>query len=143
MKNYFEIFVNWEKKRTINESLKNIQSETPFIFQIYGKHLHNQEVLLFIGAANSFDDNFIRRTSKMFAGMTDLQITIGHLDDYNGNLEIPISILIANHHPLFNKRYQNGVTKQAKNSNILVVNQGSRNLLEHCCTNYWWVNDAV
>ena len=65
---------------------------------------------------------------------------IGILEDYEGLLEIPESILIASHKPSYNKEFIHDLSLEAKQRKIIVINNGHHAMLKTCCSNFWWVD---
>ena len=76
----------------------------------------------------------------VFGFANNITFSVGYIKDFNDKLEIPESILIANHKPSYNKEFIHDLPPEAKTKKIIVINNGVNYLLKTCCTNYWWVN---
>jgi hypothetical protein len=77
----------------------------------------------------------------VFQFVNNKSVSLGVInEDFYGRLEIPESILIANHKPAFNKEYIHSVDQSAMEFKTIIINNGNNGMLKTCCTNYWWVN---
>jgi hypothetical protein len=77
----------------------------------------------------------------VFGYVNNLSVSIGKIENYGEELEIPESILIANHKPSFNKDFIHDIHSEAKQHKIIVINNGNNGMLKTCCTNFWWVEN--
>ena len=144
---YNEIIIDWKKKevvKTIDEFIsisEKIQS-SKVLYQIYGDHhIYGRDVLLYIGISTNIKARFDTHLKGVFQFVNNKSVSLGVInDEYIGKLEIPESILIANHKPAFNKEYIHSIDKNAMDQKTIVINNGNNSMLKTCCTNYWWVN---
>ena len=155
---YQEIIIDWKRSQKIptddalalfykeNEDL----SATDTLYQIYGDHhLYGTNVLLYIGKTEVETNKRLKQhLNSFFLYANNLSISIGTISNYllsneeGGNkLEIPESILIANHKPAFNKEYIHDIDPRGKKSKIIVINNGNHGMLKNSCTNFWWVDN--
>ena len=144
MSNYEEIIITWSKRTKLEsiDDIANIDSKFDnVLYQLYGdSHIYGKDVLLYIGISKGADRRLKTHLKNVFGFVNNLSVSIGDLDDFNGNLEIPESILIANHKPSYNKEFIHDLSPLAKSHKIIVINNGQNSMLKTCCTNFWWVN---
>ncbi len=137
---YEEIVIYWTKRKLIN-TIGNI----PYgkgLYQIYGDHhIYGRDMLLYIGKSGDIQQRIEQHRKSVFSYVNNLSVSYGEIKDYDGKLEIPESILIANHKPSFNKEYIHDIDKSAKEHKIIVINNGFNQMLKTCCTNYWWIQN--
>lgn len=141
---YKEIVIHWSKLHKANntEDVEKIEMNTAdVLYQLYGdSHIYGRNVLLYIGKSIDAKKRLKQHLKGVFGHANNLQISIGTIE-YNGKLEVPESILIANHKPSFNKEYIHDISEDAKDAGkIIIINNGNNHMLKTCCTNYWWVN---
>lgn len=146
---YEEILINWQSKERINIErrqdleIENVPSQG-VLYQLYGDHhIYGRDVLLYIGITK---DPFIRLKTHfkgVFKLVENTSVSVGRCANYEGNLEIPESILIANHKPAYNKNYIHFLHHEAMKRKIIVINNGYSGMLQTCSTNYWWVDERV
>lgn len=142
---YTEIIIDWkppvrlyklEDIQTIKDSTENV------LYQIYGdSHIYGQNTLLNIGISLNASTRFYQHLTGVFGYANNTSIRIGHLATNVDSLEIPESILIANHKPSFNKEFIHDLSPLAKRNKIIVINNGDYGMLKSCCTNFWWVDN--
>ncbi len=140
--NYQEIEVEWKEQRPWNELSEEVLSAQNVLYQIYcDSHIYGRNVLAYIGKT---DQNGISRIKdhqqSFFQYAQNIHFSIGTIKSEPLKLEIPESILIANHKPFYNKEYIHELDPDAKNHKIIVINNGEHGSLKNACTNYWWVN---
>ena len=144
---YQEIIIDWRKKEAVKtiddfilvaDKIKN----SKVLYKIYGDHhVYGRDVLLYIGISTNIKSRFDTHLKGVFQFVNNKSVSLGVINDnFNGKLEIPESILIANHKPAFNKEYIHSVDQSAMEFKTIVINNGNNGMLKTCCTNYWWVN---
>lgn len=139
MEQYQEIIIHWEDRKSI-ESLESIGESS--LYQIYGNHhIYGRDVLLYIGISKNASKRFSQHIRGVFGYVNDLTVSVGKIEKFsdNLNLEIPESILVANHKPSYNKEFIHNLSPTAKQHKIIVINNGNNGMLKTCCTNFWWV----
>ncbi len=141
---YQEIVVDWEPKQPINSMedfvaiTDNIQSKN-VLYQIYGDHhIYGRDVLLYIGISRDIRSRIDAHLKGVFQFVNNKSVSLGFVEE-ELDLEIPESILIANHKPAFSKEYIHAIDPKAMSHKILIINNGDNGMLKTCCTNYWWV----
>jgi len=139
MEEYKEIIIHWSKRINIDE-IKELDTDN-VLYQIYGDHhIYGRVVLLYIGKSINAETRIKAHLKSFIGRVNNLSVSIGKIDNYNDNLlEIPESILIANHKPSHNKEFIHDLTPDAKKHKIIVINNGNNEMLNTCCTNFWWV----
>lgn len=147
---YQEIIISWSEKyylkeqKDIDELQNKVITTTNTLYQLYGdSHIYGRDVLLYIGISNRAERRLTQHLKGVFGFVNNLSVSIGYLRDYNGNLEIPESILIANHKPSFNKEFIHDISPKAKENGqkIIIINNDNNLMLKTSCTNFWWVNN--
>lgn len=143
---YQEIVVDWTQKFILDSQNKNRDFEkintNNVLYQIYGdSHIYGRDVLLYIGKSTEARLRFKAHIRGVFGFVNNLSFSIGIPYKFSGDLEIPESILIANHKPSFNKEFIHDISPEAKTHKIIVINNGNNLMLKTCCTNFWWVNN--
>ncbi|MEX1002349.1 MAG: hypothetical protein WDZ35_09575 [Crocinitomicaceae bacterium] len=157
---YEEIVIKWSSNEPLNEIedlIKILNKEkgdsNRLLYQIYGDHhIYGRDVLLYIGISTKIKQRFKTHLKGVFNYVNNKSISVGHLENYTGILQIPESILIANHKPAFNKEFIHSLAKKKEiddaveeenesviDHKILIINNGNNGMLKTCCTNYWWV----
>ena len=143
MAEYQEIIITWsrrEKIRTASDLQKIDEDRHNIFYQIYGDHhIYGRDILLYIGISTFADNRFKTHLNGVFSFVNNLMVSIGKCETTIENLEIPESILIANHKPSFNKEFIHDLPAKAKESKIIIINNGNNEMLKTCCTNFWWV----
>ena len=146
MEDYHEIIIDWKPKKSVTtfEDFISIAKEfnnKKVLYQIYGDHhIYGKDVLLYIGISESVKTRFNAHLNGVFQYVNNKRVSLGVIEfGCNENLEIPESILIANHKPAFNKEYIHSIDSKAMENKIIIINNGTNNMLKTCCTNYWWV----
>ncbi len=94
---------------------------------------------MYIGISKNAENRFRTHLKGVFGVVNNLSVNIGELNNYSDDLEIPESILVANHKPSFNKEFIHDVSPKAKKCKIIVINNGVNEMLQTCSTNFWWV----
>jgi len=139
MAEYQEIIINWEERK----ALKYLEKEVDFgeaLYQIYGdSHIYGVGVLLYIGVSRSANRRLNEHLKGLFGLINNVSFSIGKITSEKINLEIPESILIANHKPSYNKEFLHFLSIDATSQKIIVINNGHNGMLKTCCTNYWWL----
>lgn len=141
MEQYQEIIIHWSDRKKI-ESFEFETIGENSLYQIYGNHhIYGRDVLLYIGISNNTSKRFDQHVKGVFGYVNDLTVSVGKIQgSYNNiNLEIPESILVANHKPSYNKEFIHDLSPKAKEYKIIVINNGNNGMLKTCCTNFWWV----
>jgi len=140
---YQEIVIHWSDRISINSLHDYEQSNVEtghVLYQLYGDHpVYGRDTLLYIGQSTHAGNRIKAHLNNVFGRVNNRSVSIGEIRDYNESLEIPESILIANHKPSFNKEFLHDLSSQAKQHKIIVINNGNNGMLKTCCTNYWWV----
>ena len=147
---YREIVIDWSKKHHL-ESVEDIAKLTVdtsnVLYMHYGdSHIYGRDVLLYIGISINAENRLKTHLKGVFGVVNNLSVSIGTVDtfpnslDIHSDLEIPESILIANHKPSFNKEFIHDISPKAKGMKTIIINNGKNAMLKTCCTNYWWVN---
>lgn len=144
MTEYQELIIDWSETESFTEDLINkINKEENCLYQIYGNHhIYGRDILLYIGITKNIKGRFNTHLKGVFGYVNNLKVSIGTISNLpkDFRLEIPESILIANHKPAFNKEYIHNIDPKA-NYKIIVINNGANNMLQTCCTNFWWVHN--
>lgn len=141
MTNYEEIIINWTPAVEVEKLSETEVNLNNTLYQIYGdSHIYGRDVLLYIGKATNAGVRIGQHLKGVFGYVNNLKISVGTIADYTGKLEVPESILIANHKPSFNKEYIHDLDPAAKINKIIILNNGTKNMLTACCTNFWWVD---
>ena len=138
---YSEIILEWSPKMDITDPKINTYPEN-VLYQLYGdSHLYGRDVLLYIGKTNrKVEERLSEHIKSVFGFVNNLSISVGKIINYPvESLEVPESILIANHKPSFNKEYIHLLADGAANNKIIIINNGHCLSLKSSCTNYWWV----
>jgi len=143
MEKYQEIIIHWRERVSI-EKIKESDTDN-VLYQIYGNHhIYGRDTLLYIGKSINAETRFKKHLNGVFGRVNNLSVSIGKINEYNENLlEIPESILIANHKPSFNKEFIHDLPEDAKKHKIIVINNGNSEMLKTCCTNFWWVSNYI
>jgi len=142
---YQEIIIEWGKRIPIEkaEDFKKFDIEKKkVLYQIYGDHhIYGRDTLLYIGISTNADNRMQTHfESSVFQYVNNCSVSIGTIKKGNKDeLQIPESILIANHKPSFNKDFIHFVSEKARQDKIIVINNGNNGMLQTCCTNFWWV----
>lgn len=146
MENYLEIKINWSQKINLDNiiDLENFQlnSKNSLLYKIYGDSLlYGRDVLLYIGITVNIRNRFNAHLKSTFGPVNNLKVSIGEIlnQPKELNLEIPESILIANHKPAMNKEFIHEISPSANKTKIIILNHGFIGMLQSCCTNYWWL----
>lgn len=144
MTKYEEIIIEWEEKINIKD-IKDIpillKDKKKSLYQLYAdSHIYGRDVLLYIGISENVAERLKDHKMGVFGYVNNLSVSLGEIKDYNNRLEIPESILIANHKPSYNKEFLHDLPDDAKLHKIIVINNGINCMLKTCCTNYWWVD---
>jgi len=143
MVEYQEIIINWSERVSINSVNDFEQSDVEknnVLYQLYGDHhIYGRDTLLYIGKSTNAENRIKAHLNSVFGRVNNLSVSIGEITDYNESLEIPESILIANHKPSFNKEFIHDLSSEAKQHKIIIINNGNNEMLKTCCTNFWWV----
>lgn len=150
MPEYQEIVIEWSEKIYLNDvndirKLDNKKTDN-VLYQIYGdSHIYGRDVLLYIGMSINVENRFKAHLRSTFGLVNNVSVSIGEVKEpfYSFNLEIPESILIANHKPSMNKEFIHDISPEAKNKKIIIINNGKNAMLKTCCTNYWWVQNKI
>lgn len=141
---YQEIIIDWLKKvplETIDDLAECVCDKHNVLYQLYGDHhIYGRDTLLYIGKTGCADSRIRAHLNGVFRYVNNLSVSIGILEDYDGHLEIPESILIACHKPSYNKEFIHDLSAEAKQSKIIVINNGHNAMLKTCCSNFWWVD---
>ena len=141
---YQEIIITWSKKiplETIEDFAAYTSDKRNVLYQLYGDHhIYGQDTLLYIGKTVCADSRMRAHLNGVFGYVNNLSVSIGVLEDYEGPLEIPESILIASHKPSYNKEFIHDLPREAKQRKIIVINNGHHAMLKACCLNFWWVD---
>ena len=99
---YQEIIITWSKKiplETIEDFAAYTSDKRNVLYQLYGDHhIYGQDTLLYIGKTVCADSRMRAHLNGVFGYVNNLSVSIGVLEDYEGPLEIPESILIASHY---------------------------------------------
>ena len=141
---YQEIVIKWSKKKPVKkaEDLKKFDvKRTDVLYQIYGDHhIYGRDTLLYIGISIDADRRFNAHLNGVFDYVNNLSVSIGEIENYDKSfeLQIPESVLIANHKPSFNKDFIHDLPPIARKNRIIIINNGNNGMLKTCCTNYWW-----
>ena len=137
---YQEIIIDWEAKKPINDFIESEIEKRDVLYQIYGNHhIYGRDTLLYIGISTNFKNRIRSHLEGIFGPVNNLSISIGRIGNYKGRLEIPESILIANHKPSHNKEYIHYLDEEAMKNKIIIINNGDNGMLKTCCTNFWWL----
>ena len=104
---YQEIIIKWCPKMPWDVIKFNERDEKNVLYQIYcDSHIYGKNVLAYIGKTDrSFKQRFPEHERSFFQFANNVTYSIGTLENYTEDLEIPESILIANHKPFFNQSY--------------------------------------
>lgn len=142
MADYTEIIINWESRQRWDEKVFRKIGERNVLYSIYcDSHIYGRDVLAYIGKTNQrFQDRLDQHEKSFFKFADNLNYSIGVLEEsFSNQLEIPESILIANHKPFFNKEFIHDIHNEAKKRKIIIINNGNHGTLKNACTNFWWV----
>ncbi|HRF37996.1 MAG TPA: hypothetical protein PK198_04335 [Saprospiraceae bacterium] len=140
MTEYEEIIIRWKPRiKWAADKFEKMEAKN-VLYQIYcDSHLYGRDVLAYIGKTDrSFGQRMDEHFKSFFQYANNVNYSVGEIMQYTGKLEIPESILIANHKPFFNKEYIHDLPLEAKKQKIIVINEGEFGMLKSCCTNYWW-----
>ncbi|MGB0871391.1 MAG: hypothetical protein ACPGSD_17510 [Flavobacteriales bacterium] len=139
MENYQEIIIEWSNSMQIDQVKGNTKD---VLYQIYGDHaLYGKNTLLYMGISKDVTIRFKTHVKGVFGFVNNKSVRIGTITRGEvPSLEIPESILIANHKPSFNKEFIHDLSPLAKKHKVLLINNGNRGMLQSCCTNFWWVD---
>ncbi len=138
---YTEIIIKWQIKKSFDK-FSEIENNTRSIYQIYGdSHIYGRSVLMYIGKSERLQKRLNEHGKSFFQYANNLSYIEGRIEDRTMNLEIPESILIANHKPFMNKTFIHDLPESAKKEKIIVFNDDNHAMLKNSCTNYWWVED--
>ena len=142
MVEYQEIVIDWKERAKWNPNSFDQIGEKNVIYQFYcDSHIYGRNVLAYIGKTDRVFKKRLGEHEKLFFQFAkNINYSIGVISE-KINLEIPESILIANHKPFFNKDFIHNISSKAKSNKILIINNGDYGMLKSCCTNYWWVNN--
>lgn len=144
MTEYQEIIINWEKLILVNKLQGADFEKNNILYQIYGDHhIYGRNTLLYIGISKNCDIRLKQHLKGVFGYVNNLKISIGYLENFAESLEIPESILVANRKPSFNKEFLHNLPYEGKTKKIIVINNGSNEMLKTCCTNFWWVKSLA
>lgn len=133
---YQEIIIDWKERQSIESAIGE-----KVLYQIYGDHhIYGRNTLLYIGKSVNVANRFKAHLKNVFGYVNNLSVLVGELKNYDGDLEIPESILIANHKPSHNKDFIHDLASTAKANKIIIINNGNNAMLKTCCTNFWWVD---
>ncbi|WP_027420059.1 hypothetical protein [Crocinitomix catalasitica] len=142
MAEYKEIIIDWKFKERWDPAEFERQHNENVLYQIYcDSHVYGRDTLAYIGKT---DQKFSKRLSQhersFWQFANNVNYAVGEIVDHNfDNLEIPESILIANHKPFYNKNFIHDIPAEAKKEKIIIINNGHHGLLKNSCTNFWWV----
>ena len=146
MTKYLEIIIDWEfHEAWIPEAFEKRYNQD-VLYQVYcDSHIYGRQVLSYIGKTDqTFQQRWEQHEKSFWKFANNVNYAVGIINDQRfGSLEIPESILIANHKPFFNKEYLHNVDSKAMNEKIIVINNGDHGSLKNACTNYWWVDGKV
>lgn len=145
MSEYEEIIINWESRlkwapeNFTKLGIKNV------LYQIYcDSHIYGRDVLAYIGKTDrTFGQRMDEHLKSFIKHAKNINVIVGEIEGNRDNLEVPESILIANHKPFFNKDFTHDLPREAKKHKIIILNQGEYGMLKSCCTNYWWCINSV
>lgn len=140
---YKEIEIEWHPKLPWDENEFDKNNERKVLYQIYcDSHIYGKNVLAYIGKTDrSFKERLTEHEKSYFQFANNVTYSIGTLKSFTDKLEIPESILIANHKPFFNKSHLHTVSSMAMEYKIIILNNGNHGSLKNSCTNYWWVQN--
>jgi len=138
---YQEIIINWHTKMPWDLNTLDKVYEKNVLYQIYcDSHIYGKNVLAYIGKTDrTFKERFSEHEKSFFQFANNVSYSIGEPENYNEDLEIPESILIANHKPFFNKTFLHEICLKAKKNKIIIINNGNHGSLKNSCTNHWWI----
>lgn len=143
MKEYLEIIIDWEFREKWNpDSFESIHNRD-VLYQIYcDSHIYGRDVLAYIGkTGQTANQRFSQHERSFWKFANNVNYAVGQIIDQSFEiLEIPESILIANHKPFFNKDFIHDIHPKAKEQKIIIINNGFHGSLKNACTNYWWCN---
>ena len=146
MPNYKEIIIDWKFREKWNPEAFESQYNKNVLYQIYcDSHIYGRDVLAYIGKTDqSFRQRFYQHERSFWQFSKNINYAVGEITDQSfGSLEIPESILIANHKPFFNKDYIHDISNSAKSEKIIIINNGDHGSLKNACTNFWWVDGKI
>lgn len=144
MADYKEIIIDWSFKERWNPDAFKSEHNTNVLYQIYcDSHVYGRNALAYIGKTDqSFKQRFSQHERSFWQFANNINYAVGEIKVQNfESLEIPESILIANHKPFFNKDFIHDISTLAKKEKIIIINNGNHGSLKNSCTNYWWVNN--
>lgn len=144
MAEYQEIIINWEERKelkSLDDIINNSSNPEDVLYQLYGdSHIYGRDVLLYIGISTNKEKRLSQHLKGVFGLIQNLSFSIGKIKSQPSvELEIPESILIANHKPSYNKEFIHFLSSNATSHKIIVINNGYHGMLKNCCTNYWWI----
>ncbi|MFA5520125.1 MAG: hypothetical protein WDA74_12815 [Spirochaetota bacterium] len=141
---YEEIIIDWSSQTLIvnNQIPESVVNKKDCLYMIYGNHHIYGHTLLYIGKSIDAKRRLEQHLKSVFGYVNGLSIAFGEVKRglESKRLEIPESILIANHKPAFNKEYIHTLDNEAMKEKIIIINNGDNGMLKTCCTNFWWVD---
>lgn len=146
MPNYREIIIHWEFRKVWNPEAFEKQHNQQVLYQVYcDSHIYGRQVLAYIGKTDAtFRQRWSQHEQSFWKFTNNVNYAVGIIEDQSfGSLEIPESILIANHKPFFNKEYLHYINPKAMTEKIIVINNGDHGSLKNACTNFWWVDELL
>jgi hypothetical protein len=144
MSEYQEIIINWKFQEKWDPESFIERHNKDVLYQIYcNSHIYGRNVLAYIGKTNqSFNQRYSQHEKSFWQFANNINYAVGTIDIQDfGPLEIPESILIANHKPFYNKDFIHDLPAVAKEKKIIIINNGDHGMLKNSCTNYWWAID--
>lgn len=160
MSEYQEIIINWKFQEKWDPESFSERHNKDVLYQIYcDSHIYGRNVLAYIGKTNqSFAQRYSQHEKSFWKFANNINYAVGTIDtksleylkelnknedlkEFENILEIPESILIANHKPFYNKDFIHDISSMAKNHKIIIINNGDHGMLKNSCTNYWWAVD--
>jgi hypothetical protein len=106
MENYFEIIINWSKKEDLNPEETKQFVDGKYLYCVYcDSHIYGRDVLAYIGQTNNYGKRNNQHMRSFFQFAQNVRFVIGFTNHADLNLDIPESILIANHKPFYNKEF--------------------------------------
>jgi hypothetical protein len=142
---YEEIVVHWEPRLKWNSEKFLKMDSRNVLYQIYcDSHIYGRDVLAYIGKTDrAFGQRLDEHLKSFIQFANNLNYVVGEIKGDFKNLEIPESILIANHKPFYNKEFIHDLPIAAKEHKIIIINEGEYGMLKSCCTNYWWCDNKA
>ncbi|MEX0810737.1 MAG: hypothetical protein WD048_00885 [Chitinophagales bacterium] len=141
MTEYLEIVIDWKHKKKWNPDNFELIHNKNVLYQIYcDSHIYGRDVLAYIGKTDqTFEQRFTQHEKSFWRNANNVNFAVGEIKDQSfGTLEIPESILIANHKPFFNKNFIHNLSPEAVSRKIIIINNGEHGMLKNSCTNFWW-----